>query len=135
LFFLMVVNCGLVAAPQNLQLLHTDLPVTVDGTIEEQAWDGVPVLLLNYQTQPQGNQLTRIKTEVKLLEDGQAIYFAFIAYDPDVNHIRSFLRARDQGDNDDRVIVSLDTFDNAQLAYRFSVNAAGVQMDEIRNEV
>ncbi|WP_416306317.1 DUF5916 domain-containing protein [Neptunicella sp. SCSIO 80796] len=134
LFLISFFSCWSLAAVEKLHLQHTDLPIKVDGLIEEKAWDSASVLQLRYQTKPQSNQLTQIKTEAMLLEDGDNVYIAFKAYDPDKSAIRAFLRERDQGSNDDRVIFSVDTFNSAQLAYRFSVNALGVQMDEIRNE-
>jgi hypothetical protein len=129
-----VVSTYVLPASPELNLQHTTKPVVVDGHLDDHAWSSAQVITLKYQTKPGNNLSAQPKTEAMLLADDNNIYVAFIAYDPQPSAIRAFMRDRDQGTNDDRVIFSVDTYGTAEFSLRFSVNALGVQIDEIRNE-
>lgn len=123
------------ASAEEIQISVITTPVIVDGKLEEAVWVSSPVQQLKYQVKPANNSNAQINTHAMLAVDSENLYVAFRAYDPDPKKIRAFLRNRDQGFDDDRVELSIDTFNNTQSAYRFSVSAAGVQIDEIRNEM
>jgi hypothetical protein len=123
------------AATNEIEISTITQQVIIDGVLDDEVWDAATVQQLKYQVKPGSNVISDIDTDVMLAEDGENLYIAFRAYDADPSKIRAFLRNRDQGFDDDRVELSIDTFNNAQSAYRFSVNAVGVQIDEIRNEV
>lgn len=123
------------AATHQIEISTITQQVIIDGVLDDEVWATATVLQLKYQVKPGKNLIADVDTDVMLAEDGETLYVAFRAYDADPSKIRAFLRNRDQGFDDDRVELSMDTFNNAQSAYRFAVNAVGVQIDEIRNEV
>ncbi|GAC13921.1 carbohydrate binding family 9 domain-containing protein [Aliiglaciecola lipolytica] len=127
-------STGAMCVSPALTLPQTVEPIVVDGLLDDSAWQNAPMTTLDYETNPSNNLAAQVKTQVQLLADSENIYVAFIAHDPQPSAIRAFMRDRDQGFNDDRVIFSLDTYATAEFALRFSVNAVGVQIDEIRNE-
>ena len=71
----------------------------------------------------------------KVVENGEFLYIAFIAQDPNPELIQGFLGDRDTRWGDDLVGLKLDTYNNRRLNYEFFVNPHGVQHDSIANEM
>lgn len=132
---LLFISFWAVAVNDPIEISSTKETIVIDGILQESEWENAKVHQLKYEVKPANNAPSFIKTEVMLAEDGENLYVAFRAFDPNPSKIRAFLRNRDQGFDDDRVEISIDTFNSAQTAYRFSVNAVGVQVDEIRDEI
>src|SRR5205814_6015699 len=61
-------------------------------------------------------------------------YFGIIARAKNPGSIRATLADRDNIDNDDRVTIYLDTFNDRRRAFYFAVNPLGVQGDGVRTE-
>ncbi len=111
-----------------------DAAVRVDGRLDEESWASAAVLHSFTQYEPVEGVAAAQRTEVLVMVDDNAIYFAIKAYDDPAN-IRATLGERDSfGRSDDYVRVVLDTFDDQRRAYVFSVNPLGVQQDGIWNE-
>jgi len=109
-------------------------PIVVDARLDDEAWQNAERLPLNYETKPGNNTKPIVATEAMMLEHNNTLYIAFKAYDPQPEKIRAFLRDRDNGPDDDKVLITIDTFNSGQIAYSFTVNALGVQTDKVRNE-
>ena len=125
-------------APANDRTLRvpvTELPITVDGVIDEAAWGGALTLALAVETEPGENVPAPVSTECLLTYGRHALYVAFRARDPEPEKIRARLADRDSVDSDDHVGVVLDTFDDARRAFGFFVNPRGVQMDRTYDDV
>ena len=90
---------------------------------------------LDYETRPGENIAARVKTAVYLIEDGENLYLAFDAEDPNPKAIRAYLRDRDTAWSDDFVGVALDTFNDERRAFQFFANPLGVQMDTTNDDV
>ncbi len=130
----MVLTFLFVAHAQSFTLQSTQLPITVDAKLDDIAWQQAEVLSLNYETKPGNNTRPAVVTEARLLTHYNTLYIAFKAYDSQPEKIRAFLRDRDSSPDDDTVTITIDTFNSAQIAHRFTVNALGVQTDIVRNE-
>ena len=86
-----------------------------------------------YQREPgDGNPVSQ-PTSAYLSYDQDNLYVAFVARD-EPGKVRANLARREAIDDDDQVLVYLDTFDDNQRAYLFAVNPYGVQLDGIRTE-
>jgi hypothetical protein len=100
----------------------------VDGLVEDDEWDGAPVLSDFIQFQPERGRPSAFRTEVRILYDSVALYVALRAWDPEP--VIAQLTRRDAGlDQDDAFAVLLDTYGDRQSAYFFAVNALGTQAD------
>ena len=135
----LVVACGNSAVAQAPDVDYqipriTDAPF-IDGNIGELEWAAAASIVLNIETQPGENIPAPVETQALVMEDGETLYVAFIAWDPDVSEIRAFYRDRDNVRNNDRVGIVLDTFNDERRAYEFYVNPYGVQMDAINDDV
>ncbi|MEQ9398821.1 MAG: DUF5916 domain-containing protein [Longimicrobiales bacterium] len=112
-----------------------DAGIRIDGRADEEAWSTAAVLTSFTQYEPVEGQPAAQPTEVMVLVDRSAIYFAIRAFDDVPDGIRATLGERDSFTrSDDYVRVVLDTFNDQRRAYVFSVNPMGVQHDGIWNE-
>lgn len=109
--------------------------IVIDGELNEPQWQQARRIKVNNVTRPYDNTPSPVDTEALLMEDGENFYLAFIAQDPDPSQIRAFLKDRDRSWGEDIVGIKIDTYNDQRTAYRFLVNALGVQMDGIENEV
>ena len=109
--------------------------IKVDGELDDVQWQQAKNLELNYVTRPFENTRPPVTTQVKIFENGNTLYVAFIAQDPKVENISAFYRDRDGIWSDDLVGIKLDTFNDSRLAYQFFVNPLGIQADSIQNEM
>jgi hypothetical protein len=108
---------------------------TIDGDIGQAEWANASRVILDVETNPGENTPAPVSTEALIMEDGEVLYVAFIASDPEISQIRAFYRDRDSARNNDEVGVVLDTFNDERRAYEFFVNPYGVQRDAINDDV
>jgi hypothetical protein len=106
----------------------------VDGRLDEDAWTNAARLVEFSQYEPVDSRPAEERTEVRVWYAPDAIWFGIIAYDSDPSSIRASNADRDQIDNDDKVRIYLDTFDDRRRAYFFGVNPFGAQEDGVRTE-
>ena len=100
----------------------------IDGLIEEDEWEGAPVLEDFIQFQPERGRPSEFRTEVRVLYDSLGLYVAMRAWDPEP--VIAQLTRRDAPlDEDDVFAVLLDTHRDRQSAYVFGINALGTQAD------
>ncbi|MGH8414811.1 MAG: carbohydrate binding family 9 domain-containing protein, partial [Gammaproteobacteria bacterium] len=105
-------------------------PITIDGKLDEPAWQHAGVIEDLTQQSPHPGQPTPFHTKVLLLHDGHTLYIGVICDDPDPSRIATHTLVRDgnQG-NDDYVGFVIDSFGTRRVAYAFQVNAAGAMAD------
>lgn len=106
-------------------------PVSVDGILDEPAWQHAWSMDLDYEVRPGENVPPPVRTEVLVTFDDEAVYFAFRAFDPQPTEIRAHLSDRDNVGADDWVAVILDTFNDERRSFDLLVNPLGVQSDSI----
>ncbi len=111
-----------------------DLPriddvVKIDGNLDDAAWRQALQIEVNTETNPGENVPAKVRTIAYLMEDGNSLFVAFDARDPDPSAIRAFLRDRDSAYNDDFVGVVIDSYNDQRRAFEFFSNPLGAQMD------
>lgn len=130
---------GSVAASDNVTI-NNEIPriseeIIIDGNVKEIGWSKALKIPLSYETSPGENIPAVVNTIAYLIENGETLFVAFVADDPNPSSIRAYLSPRDKIEGSDFVSISLDTFNDSRRAYQFSVNAMGVQADSIIDEV
>lgn len=103
---------------------------SIDGKLDEAAWRSALRIDLAIETDPGENLDAPVATRAFLIEDGENLYVAFEAEDPDPTRIRAHLRDRDAAWGDDHVGIILDTYNDGRRAFEFHANPLGVQMDK-----
>ena len=121
------------AEPLNIPRV-TDAPV-IDGELDDAIWQQATRVSLGYNTWPQDSTPAEVETFGYIAEDGEFLYIAFDARDPNPELIRASYRKRDRMFQDDFVGVILDTFNDERRAYEFFVNPLGAQGDLTLDDV
>lgn len=123
----------LIAAPASASLddlPRTDQEFVIDGVLSEAGWQDAVRIDLDIETDPGENLTASVATRAYLIEDGENLYVAFEADDPEPDRIRAYLRDRDSAWGDDHVGIILDTYNDERRAFEFYANPLGVQMDK-----
>ncbi|HIO35850.1 MAG TPA: hypothetical protein EYN21_01910, partial [Candidatus Marinimicrobia bacterium] len=114
--------------------IRVDSPPTIDGWLDDSVWEkAIPVTDL-IQTEPDNLAKPTEFTEVRIVYDDDALYFAFRCHDSEPDRIMRRLARRDEwleagNDNSDWINIALDPQNDNRTGYVFIVNAAGVKMD------
>ena len=103
--------------------------VSVDGVLDEPAWDGAVFVTDFIQKDPEEGQPSTVRTEVAFLYDGGSLYVGARMYTPNPGEIRAQVTRRDNSGNADRILVSFDSYYDKRTAYTFGVTASGVRID------
>ena len=110
--------------------LHFEIPRVlnrpkIDGNAETSEWELALRIPVQVEVNPRDNVDANVTAEAMLMEDGEIIYIAFLAGDPDPSQIRGFYQDRDTVDADysDYMGIILDTFNDERRAFGFSCSA------------
>ncbi|GAA0346982.1 DUF5916 domain-containing protein [Bowmanella denitrificans] len=114
---------------------HLNQPIELDGWFDEAIWQHAKTIAIYHITEPSDQGEAEVQTSVRVFENGEYLYLAFDAKDPNPQQIRAAYRKRDNIWGDDIVGVKIDTYGNHRLAYQFFANALGSQADVIENAV
>jgi Domain of unknown function (DUF5916) len=104
--------------------------MSLDGVLSEPAWaDAVAITNLT-MIEPQEGGVPAGKTIVKVLANSTEIVIGILCNDPDPSGIVSHSKARDtELDDEDHVVIVLDTFRDERSGYVFAVNPSGTRFD------
>lgn len=109
--------------------------ITMDGRLDDAAWQQAAVLDTFYETYPGDNTEPAAKTVVYLTYDDRSFYVGIHAFDPEPDKIRAPFVERDKiVGTDDNVAVFLDTRNDRRSAVEFRVNPRGNQTDALWND-
>jgi hypothetical protein len=104
----------------------------IDGDLSDAAWMLAETTGAFTQQWPEPGKSPLAPTEVRIVYDQDAIYFAFHCRDPDPGGIVARLTRRDYDSASDAVTIDLDPEAGHTRAFHFEVSAAGVLRDGIR---
>lgn len=113
----------------NYDLPRIDSQPDLDGKLDEAVWQNAVEIELKYENNPGEGVPAPVKTLAYLYEDGEHLYVAIKAFDPDPSKIRAYLRDRDTLWQDDNVGIIIDTFNDERSGFEFFVNPLGAQAD------
>ena len=120
---------------KNIGIPRIQGEVSIDANLDDIQWQQAKKISMNIVTRPYDNTPSPVDTQALIMENGEILYIAFIAKDPEPNEIRAFLKDRDRSWGDDLVGVKIDTYNDQRTAYRFLSNPLGAQIDGIESEV
>jgi hypothetical protein len=104
--------------------------IALDGRLDESAWRQAGVIDNLTQQDPHPGASTPYHTEVRVLSDGQNLYFGITNVDPRPDAIAVHTLQRDNSlDDDDHITIVFDTLGARRLGYWFQVNAGGARAD------
>ncbi|PHI18902.1 hydrolase [Lewinellaceae bacterium SD302] len=104
-------------------------PPTIDGKLDDAAWNQVEWGGDFYQRQPDDSAPVSQETSFKILYDNRYLYVAWRAYDTEAKLIEARLGRRDEFPGD-WVEINFDSFNDKRTGFSFSASASGVRGDE-----
>ncbi|MFL1894126.1 DUF5916 domain-containing protein [Aquimarina sp. 2-A2] len=102
---------------------------TIDGVLDETAWDLVPWTADFIEKEPDENTPPSQQTKFKIVYDQKYLYVGFRCLDTEADKIEKRLSRRD-GFQGDWVEINLDTYHDKRTGFSFTITAAGVKGDE-----
>ena len=109
----------------NITAITSD--IKVDGIVDDEAWDNIPVQTDFWQQQPVDNKRADIQTEVKVGYSSDGIYISAVMFD-DNGQVISTLKRDNFGGNDGFVVV-IDPIHQRNNGFAFALNAGGAQTE------
>ena len=97
--------------------------------LDEPVWQRAVWVSDFIQREPIEGARPTVRTEVAFAYDETNLYVAGRMYDPRPERIRANLARRDDNGESERLKISIDSYENRQTYYTFSVTAAGGRVD------
>jgi hypothetical protein len=101
--------------------------IRVDGRLDEEVWRGVPPVIDFVQKEPTEGAPPSEAMEVRFAYDGSALYVGARMHS--TTPIQAPLGRRDDGEQAEHILVSLDTYLDRRTSSTFGVTATGVRLD------
>ncbi|MEO0340318.1 MAG: DUF5916 domain-containing protein [Bacteroidota bacterium] len=116
----------------SIRIAYTNLPVQVDGRLEEEVWNLADVAGGFTQYFPFDTSLAESQTEVRLAYDDQFLYVSAKMYNKNPersDYVTPSLRRDYRGEANDGITLVIDPFQDNTNAFQFGVNPFGVQRE------
>ena len=107
----------------------TGAPPQLDGVLDDEIWENVPVHEGFHQREPDEAEPATERTTFQIAYDDEALYFGVMCYDSEPDKIVSRLVRRDTDIESDKVTVSLAPHPNRQRGFWFTVYSSGSVTD------
>lgn len=113
----------------NVHATRTTAPITINGILDEPAWQSAPVITNLVQSDQHEGEAATERTEVRVLYDDDALYVGAWMYDSHPDSIVARMCRRDDSIASDRFMFFVDPLHDRRSGYYFSVSASGVLTD------
>ncbi|MEO0557198.1 MAG: DUF5916 domain-containing protein [Bacteroidota bacterium] len=111
-----------------VELARLASPITLDGKIDEAAWESIaPLPLVMYKPTYRG-EMTEA-TEIRVAYDDTHLYVAGHLYHEDLSNLRANSYYRDRWSGDETFAIILDTFNDDENALWFYTTPLGTRFD------
>ena len=101
----------------------------IDGRLDDPVWDRCPPTDGFLQKDPAEGRPATVRTTVRFCYDDDALYIGAVMSVNDPADIVSTLSRRDNAGNSERLLVSLDSYNDNRTAYTFGITADGVRIE------
>jgi Domain of unknown function (DUF5916) len=121
--------------PARLQITRIHAPITVDGDLSDEGWQGVPGIETWFEVNPGDNVAPKVRSVGYLAYDEKALYAGFEFDDPEPRRIRAPFADRDNVSNDtDYGGIILDPRHDGKTGILLLANARGIQYDSVNDD-
>lgn len=113
-----------------LHIRRTNLPITIDGVADDEAWQDTDVAKDFYMVLPMDTGKANEPSEIRMAYDDRNIYLVATFYHKTEGsyYVESLRRDFSFGKNDN-FLLFIDSFNNQTTGFSFGSNAAGAQWD------
>lgn len=108
--------------------------ITIDGRLDEAAWSTAEPVTSFTQFDPKEGEPATQRTDVRILIDGEAIYFGARMFESDPAKLRPRLARRDESVDGDVIAITLDSRHDHLSGYFFRVTAGGAVRDAVATQ-
>lgn len=115
--------------PKSAFAVRTIHPPAIDGRLNDPAWNLAKPETSFTQYLPVEGAHPGKKTEIRFLYDNEALYVGCRMYDPQPERIVARLARRDDEVESDYISLRIDSYNDNQTDFQFTVSAAGVKSD------
>ncbi|MBI5216917.1 MAG: carbohydrate binding family 9 domain-containing protein [Ignavibacteriae bacterium] len=129
LFILVVGTCYTGDNPKSIRAVRTPSAPNIDGVLSDEVWKLTEPVTDFTQRDPSEGQPATEQTEIRVLYDENALYFACMFFDSEPDKIVSRLTRRDNEIEYDRGSIRIDSYHDHQTSFEFTFNPAGVKID------
>ncbi|MBM4188822.1 MAG: carbohydrate binding family 9 domain-containing protein [Gemmatimonadetes bacterium] len=116
------------ARSRPMPLARLQGPITLDGRVNEAAWDAIDPLPMSLFSPRYLGPLTE-RSEIRVGYDDRYLYLSGRLYDSDPKGIRTNTFYRDVYSGDDLLAIVLDSYNDHETAVWFTTNPAGARTD------
>lgn len=104
--------------------------IQLDGHLDEAPWTAAPTSTDFTQQEPVEGGTPSERTAVRVVHDNEALYLGITLFYEDPSDIRAYQLRRDIGlGSDDRLMWTIDPYNDGRNAYFFETNPLGVRGD------
>ena len=103
-------------------------PPEFDGIVKEEEWKDAQVFVIDHEINPGDNIPAPQNTTVYISYSPTDLYVGFVA-EANMSQLRSSIRNRDEGWQDDNVMIGLDTYGDGRYMIALGANPEGNQID------
>ncbi len=115
-------------APQPLAIPAISGEITLDGIVDEAAWDALPPLPMTMYSPVFHGDMTQ-RTEIRVGHDDRYIYVSGKLFDTAPEAIQTNTFYRDQYSGDDAMAILFDSYNDYENAVWMVTNPAGARID------
>jgi hypothetical protein len=115
--------------PKMATATRTSKAPKIDGILNDLEWQKAKPATDFVQTEPIEGAPPSQRTEIRFLYDNDALYVGCRMFDTDPSKIVARLARRDDEVEADNISLRIDSYNDNQTNYEFTVNAAGVKTD------
>jgi hypothetical protein len=127
LFFIALLGQIQLSAQRTYDIPFRATVPTIDGTVEEDSLQGLPVFDQFTTTLPVAGKTPQSPTKAWMIHTPEGIYVAAICSS---NNLRNEGSVRDQTGTGDYLTLGFDTWNDDQNAFEFTVNAFGQRIEQ-----
>ncbi|MDG2334515.1 MAG: carbohydrate binding family 9 domain-containing protein [Myxococcota bacterium] len=114
----------------SVTIVWSETAPEIDGRLDDPVWEKAALIDQFSQVTPVPGAEPSQKTDVRIMTDGEFIYFGVRCHDTDPQAIVANLMLRDaMAWYDDRIVIAIDTFNDHRNGYAFEVNPRGSRHD------
>jgi hypothetical protein len=125
---------GAPAQRAEFRIGRASAPVSIDGRLDPAEWAGAVRIPLPWEVSPAENVPAPVATDCRMSYDDDNLYLGCTATDPRADAIRAYVVDRDRIDGHDRIVLTIDPFNDQRRAFQFGVSALGVQSDAVLSQ-
>ena len=118
-------------SPPHMYVGRADSPITIDGSLDEEAWDKSRPAKDFWSVFPTDTMLSPVQTEIYMVFDDQYLYIGAKCYSPGQDYVITSLRRDYRAGGNDNITFLLDPFSDRTNAFVFGMNPYGVRREAL----